>query len=249
MPDKFLWFLTLALFAGLSMNLILRFGIGLRQIAGEDDDWLSDRSGKTGNGVFIVRTGIYFASIMVLWLFFSFLQSVLFLGFFEYILVFPASSLFFTVLQYVAGRLILRTDWRGDLVSRNNFLSDCFFIEDFKGGARGTTGADAGASKGGEQTSHNGVFAGMVGGAPTGAAVFIISGLAGSVAQAATLSLGFSAGAATALLIVGEIRRRSATEAVPARLRGGPLVLITMGLLSLVFTSVAVVFYSVLGTN
>jgi len=261
MPDNFIGFLTLAVFSGLSMNLILSFGIGLRQIAAEDDSARDGAYGKTGGRVFLVRTGIYFASVMILWLFFSLLQTVLFLGFFEYILIFPVSSLFFIVIQSVAKRLVLRTDWRGDIVSRNNFLSDCFFIEgsasaergpsaagssgNDNGGARGTGAAGDGA----DQPPPDNAFSGITGGASIGAALFIILGLAGGAARAATLSFGFAAGAAAAVLITGEIRRRSATEAVPQRLRGGPLVLITMGLLSLVFTSVAAVCYSVLGAN
>jgi len=230
MPDKFAGFLILAVFSGLSMNLVLRFGIGLRRIAAEDDTGL-----KTGGGVFLVRTGIYFASLMILWLFFSLLRQAVFTGFFEYVLVFPAGSLFLTVMRYLAGRLVLKIDWRGETVSRNNFLSECFFLEDKKTGNTPAGGAPAGGAP--------------AGGAPIGAALFVILGLAGSAAQAAALSFGFSAGAALAVMITGEIRRRSAMEAVPPRLRGGPLVLITMGLLSLVFTSVAVAAYAVLGAN
>jgi len=227
MPNKFAWFLTLAVFSGLSMNLILRFGIGLQLIAFEEE---SREPGKNAKWAFLVWTGIYFFSIMLLWLFFSLLQSVLFLGFFEYILIFPVSSLFFTVIEYLARRLVLKTDWRGEIVSRNRFLSDCFFIGSL------ITGAD--------KSTFSGAFSGMV-----GAALFIILGLAGSFAQAAMLSFGFSAGAALAVLIVGEIKRRSTMEAVPDCLRGGPLILVTMGLLSLVFMSAAMVFYAVLGVN
>jgi len=224
MPNKFAWFLTLAVFSGLSMNLVLRFGIGLHRIAFEDD---SRDSGKDAKWVFLVRMGIYFVSVMLVWLFFSFLQSVLFLGFFEYILIFPAVSLYFTVIEYLVKRLVLKTDWRGETVSRNNFISDNFF----SGG--NTAGAD-----------HP-----LLNGAPVGAALFIMLGLAGDIAQAAMFSFGFSAGAALAVLIAGEIRRRSAMEAVPDCLRGGPLILVAMGLLSLVFISAAMVFYAVLGVN
>jgi len=235
MPGKFAWFLTLAVFSGLSMNLILRFGIGLQGIALEDDGGAPFRdSGKTAKQAFLIRPGILFISIILLWLFFSGLQSLLFLGFLEYILIFPVSSLFITGVEYLARRLVLITNWRGETVSRNRFISDYLFIDC----------PDAG------QVSHNGMFSGApIGGAPIGAAVFIILGLAGSFAQAAMLSFGFSAGAALAVLIAGEIRRRSAVEAVPDCLRGGPLVLAAMGLLSLVFISAAVVFYSVLGAN
>jgi electron transport complex protein RnfA len=218
MHGKFVWFLTLAVFSGLSMNLILRFGIGLQRIALEEEP---RDLGENAKWVFFVWPGIYFISVMLLWLFFSVLQSVLFLGFLEYILIFPVTSLLFTAIECLAKRLDLRTGWRGGTVS--------FYLM-----------AEAGG------TAVNGA---PVGGASVGAALFIILGLAGSLAEAAVLSFGFSAGAALSVLTVGEIRRRSAMEAVPRCLRGGPLVFITMGLLSLVCMSAAMVLYAVLGAD
>lgn len=220
MPGKFAWFLILAVFSGLSMNLALRFGIGLQRIAFEED---TRDMGKNAKWVFLVQLGIYFISVMLLWLFFTILQSVLFLGFLEYILIFPVSSLFFTAVEALANRLVLIKDWKGETVSRNNFISDYFL-----------TG----------QSSYKCAFSGM-----TGAALFIILGLAGSFGQAVMLSFGFSAGSALSVLIVGEIRRRSAIETVPECLKGGPLILVAMGLLTLVFISAAMVFYAVLGVK
>jgi len=239
MTGNFAWFLTLAVFSGLSMNLILRFGIDLQRIALAEGAPPRD-SEKNAKRVFVIRPGILFISVLLLWLFFTGVQSVLFLGFLEYILIFPVCSLFFIVIESAARRLILKTNWRGGIDSRNRFISDYLFID----------GPDA------DQSSLNGALAGgapvggaPVGGAPVGAALFVILGLAGSFAQAAMLSFGFAAGSALAVLIAGEIRRRSAMEAVPDCLRGGPLVLVAMGLLSLVFISVATVFYAVLGAN
>jgi len=229
MPGKFTWFLTLAVFSGLSMNLILRFGIGLQRISLDGGAPLRD-SENNAKYVFFIQPGVLFISVMLLWLFFSGVQSVLFLGFLEYILIFPACSLFFVFIEYLARRLVLKTNWRGEIVSRNRIISDYLFID-------GSL-ADA------DQASLNGMFSGMA-----GAALFVILGLAGSFAQAVTLSFGFSAGASLAVMIVGEIRRRSAMQAVPDCLKGGPLVLAAMGLLSLVFISAAAVFYSVLGVN
>jgi len=220
MPNKFAWFLTLAVFSGLSMNLILRFGIGLQRLALEDNSGDSEENAKR---VLYIRPGLLFISCLLLWLFFTGLQSVLFLGFFEYILIFPVCSLYFTAIEYLARRLVLKTNRKGEIVSRNAFISDYLFIDQLK--------ADADQSP------------------PVGAALFVILGLAGSFAQAAMLSFGFAAGSALAVLIAGEIRRRSAMEAVPDCLRGGPLVLAALGLLSLVFISAATVFYAVLGAN
>jgi electron transport complex protein RnfA len=81
----------------------------------------------------------------------------------------------------------------------------------------------------------------------SGTALFIMLNIAGNLAEAAVISLGFVLGIVLAVVIVGEIRRRSAMEAVPRFLRGGPLVLIAMGLLSLIFSSTALMFYEVLG--
>jgi electron transport complex protein RnfA len=81
------------------------------------------------------------------------------------------------------------------------------------------------------------------------AALFVTLSIAGGLAEAIVLSFGFTSGIALALAIAGEIRRRSEMEAVPRFLRGGPLVLVTLGLLSLVFTSAALMFFEVLGAN
>jgi len=213
MHSKIAWFLTLAAFSGLSMNLILRFGIGLQRIAEEEDP---RGAGANGKWVLLIRFGLNFISVMLLWLFFSLLQSWIFSGFLEYIMIFPVCFLFFTVIECLAKRMVLKTGWRGGIVSS--------YLTSESGGA-------------------------AVKGAVTGTALFIILGLAGGIAEAAALSFGFFAGAALAVLIVGEIRRRSEMEAVPRRFRGGPLVLITLGLLSLVCASAAVVFYAVLGAN
>jgi electron transport complex protein RnfA len=241
MPSKFAWFLTLAVFSGLSMNLILRFGIGLQRIALEEvgGGGLRD-SGENAKWVFLVWQGIYFIACLVLWLFFSILQSVLFLGFIEYILIFPVSSLLFTGIEYLARRLLLKTGWRGGVVS--------IFLMAGTGGVSNNAALNGGSSANGG--APGGAFNNAaLNGAMVGAALFIILGLAGGFADAATLSFGFCAGSALAVLIVGEIRRRSAVEAVPHCLRGGPLALIAMGLLSLVCMSAAMVFYAVLGAN
>jgi len=210
MPNKFALFLTLAIFAGMSMNLILRFGIGLQRIASDEEPGYS---GKKAKWMFFVWPGICFISIILLWLFFSALRSVLYLGFLEYIMVFPVSAVYFTAIKYLSKRLINSPDWEA-------FLPDFFLTE---------------------AASDRGV--------PAGAALFITLGLAGNFGEAVTLSFGFSAGAALAVLVIGEIKRRSGMEAVPGFLRGGPLVLVTMGLLSLVITSAAVIFYNVLGAK
>ena len=223
MLNRFALLLTLAIFSGLSMNLILRFGFGLQRISLEGN---SGHSPNISKWAFFLWLCIFFISIIMLWLFFSLVQSVLFLGFFEYFLIFPVSYLFFSFLADLARRLFFGKN-SGESVS----------LDDFCLTANGAFSSGA---------SSNGVFSS---GAMVSTAVFIILGLAGSFADAVVLSLGFSAGIAFAVLIAGEIQRRSGMEAVPRFLRGGPLVLITMGLLSLVFTSAAMMFFNVLGAE
>jgi electron transport complex protein RnfA len=74
------------------------------------------------------------------------------------------------------------------------------------------------------------------------AALFITLNVASGFVEAAVLCFGFSIGMLLALLILGEIRRRSMMEAAPLFLRGGPLMLVSMGFLSLVFSSAAFIF-------
>jgi len=195
----------LAVFSGLSMNLILQFGLALKRVAFET---------TVGRERLLAGMGILFASIMLLWLIFSFARSVIFLGFLEYMLIFPASSLVFSVFEYLTDHFILKEDWEG--AGRK----DAFFLNNA-----------------------------LSGGALIGAALFITLNVANGFLEAMVLSLGFSSSTALVFVIVGEIRRRSGMEAVPRWLRGGPLALIAMGLLSLIFSSGALMLFGVLGTG
>jgi electron transport complex protein RnfA len=79
------------------------------------------------------------------------------------------------------------------------------------------------------------------------ASLFLSLRLAVSLEDALVLSLGFSLGALAAALILREISKRSSLEAVPGTFRGAPLALISMGLLSLIFSSVSAIFLRALG--
>jgi len=76
---------------------------------------------------------------------------------------------------------------------------------------------------------------------------FICINIAKNFSQAFVLSLGFSTGIFLVNLIVREIRKRAALEAVPVFMRGKPLVLVTMGLLSLVFSTASLLLFRVIG--
>jgi electron transport complex protein RnfA len=81
----------------------------------------------------------------------------------------------------------------------------------------------------------------------TAAALFLTHHLASNFSEAAVLAFGFAFGVLLSLLILGEIRRRSEMEAVPRFLRGSPLMLISMGLLSLIFSGAALILFRAIG--
>jgi hypothetical protein len=60
------------------------------------------------------------------------------------------------------------------------------------------------------------------------------------------LALACSGGALLAAVVIAEVRKRSHRESLPAGLRGNPVTLISMGLLSLVFSASAVIILKVL---
>jgi len=81
----------------------------------------------------------------------------------------------------------------------------------------------------------------------TAAALFITLNIANSILDAFSLSFGFSFGVILSFLILGEIQKRAALEAVPVFLRGNSLILISVGLLSLVFSAASILMYRVFG--
>ena len=205
MISGFAWIIMLAVFSGLSLNLILQFGLGLKEIA------LAQHSEHTKPGVKrqLVQMGIFFLTILVLWLLISTIRSILPLGFLEYVMLFPLCLLVFSRLINVANRIILK----------NEAPQDDYYV----------TGSM------------------YTGGVLCGTGLFLTLSIAGNLLEAAVLSLGFTLGITLVILLVNEIRRRSEIEAVPHFLRGGPLMLITLGLLSLVFSSAALMLYQTLG--
>ncbi|MDR1505531.1 MAG: hypothetical protein LBI67_00340 [Treponema sp.] len=71
------------------------------------------------------------------------------------------------------------------------------------------------------------------------AALFLTTQLAVTPAEALLFSLAFSGGALAAYFIIKEIQKRSFWEAIPHGLRGSPILLVSMGLLALVFYAAA----------
>ena len=85
-------------------------------------------------------------------------------------------------------------------------------------------------------SSYNGLSA---------AALFLTLHFALSLTDALLLSLIFSAGGLLTFLIIKEIQKRSFLESIPYRLRGTPVLLISMGLLTLVFSAASVLFLKI----
>jgi electron transport complex protein RnfA len=187
--------LMLAVFSGLSMNLILQCGLGMRSAAG------AAASADEQRNYLPARMGLMFLTVLILWLIFSLFLVSFSWGGFEYIVLFPAASLVYSSLEYLASRFVLQR----------------------RIGGRGV----------------GGIFA--------GAALFITLNTAGNFIEAAALLLGFAAGILLANAIISEIRRRATMEAIPRFLRGSPIALVSMGLLSLIFGSAALMFFRALG--
>ena len=78
------------------------------------------------------------------------------------------------------------------------------------------------------------------------ASLLISLAVADNMADAFILSLFFAIGNLIAMLILNEIRRRSFLEWVPQYLRGSPLILISIGLLSLIAASAAGMLFKIL---
>jgi len=83
----------------------------------------------------------------------------------------------------------------------------------------------------------------------TAAAVFICVNIANNIIEALILSFGFTFGIFLVNLIIREIRKRASLETVPVYLRGNPLVLIALGLLSLVFTAASLLFFRMISAG
>jgi electron transport complex protein RnfA len=213
---------ALAVFSGLSLNLILQFGLGINAVTGE-----GAAEGKGDGDFSLPKWGMLFLSTLILWFVFSYIFISPAFGFLESFLLFPASVAVTlslgSFLPYVfrSGRLFkfFPPDFRKLFLELKNFNL-----------------AKAGHEK--FLSLYNGLVL---------AALFLTLRLALSFLEALVLILGFFLGCIAAALILREIRKRSSLEAVPRILRGSPLTLISMGLLSLIFSSVSAILLRVLG--
>jgi electron transport complex protein RnfA len=187
----------LGIISGLSLNLIVHFGLGI-QYRG-----FSDEKRERFYGIPVIQGGILFLSVPLLWFFFSYIIFPLSLGFLEYIILFPLCVLVCMGLEAAVNRFFPQ------ILPESRLFAPV--------------------------SAYNGLVP---------VALVMSFCLASSLMDVIVLSLGFYGGLLLAVLILKELRKRSSLEAVPERLRGTPLMLISMGLLSLIFSSVGTILMS-----
>jgi electron transport complex protein RnfA len=200
--------LGLAVFSGLSLNLLLQLALGTVAVIREDGN-----ATETNCEIPLVQLGILFFSVIFLWVLFRLALPDFVRGFSEIFLYFPFSALVCAGFELLFDKLFPR-----------------FFPLSFP--------KFAGKKK---VFSAVTAYEGLV-----PAALMITSIVAGSFIDSLTMALFFTLGNLMAMLIINEIRRRSTLEWIPKYLRGSPLILITMGLLSLVFAAAAGICFNIL---
>ena len=187
-------FVFLVIFSAFTMNLTLQCALGINAEAG-----------NSGRLTTLIKLGIIFIAVIILWSVFSRLLSSIISGIFIYVLLFPVSSMVYDGLEFLVFHYIFK----------RNPQDECSVS--FPGGI-------------------------------TAAALFICVNIANSFMEAVSLSFGFAAGTMLVFLILGEISRRAVLESVPRFLRGKPLVLISMGMLSLIFSTASLLLFRMIGS-
>jgi len=201
--------MILAVFSGLSLNLLLQFALGT---AGAAADKLHNGD-KVPRELPLIQLGFLFISVFFLWIFFNFFFPSKWRGFLEYFLYFPVSALLCMGLELLGDRVIPslseKTSWPVDRIKK---VYSAF-------------------------TAYDGLVL---------FALVITSFVARNFTDAFFLAFFFAVGNMVAMLILNEIRRKSALERIPRYLRGSPVVLISMGLLSLISAFVAGICFKIL---
>ena len=181
----------LAVFAGLSVNLILEFALG------------ADQAGK-GKGLPVSQIFCLFVSVLFLWTIYRYVLIFFPWEFVVFLLFFPLSVLVCLGFETLEKRFFPNTE-------RDRSFSAL--------------------------TAYEGLIP---------ASLFLTVNLASTFLDALVLSLFFALGCFMAIFILREITRRSSLEEIPHWLRGPPLTLISMGLLSMIFSSAAWICYKIL---
>jgi electron transport complex protein RnfA len=221
---------ALAVFSGLSLNLLLHFGLGIRELVDlADSGSISPAHKREWGGIASPGWIVVFLTALLLWFFFTSVLMPPAFGFLESFLLLPATLLVSTALNLVfayffpGGKITLHPGVR---LAPPSFAFRRLIESAGLGG---------------------GLFSGSSCNGLALASLFMTLRLAVKAVEALALTLGFSLGALLAAMILREIKRRSSLEAAPEPLRGAPLTLISMGLLSLIFSSVSAILLRILG--
>ena len=201
--------LGLAVFSGLSLNLLLQFALGTVAVIREADNDVAE----TNREIPFVQLGILFFSVVFLWVLFRLALPDFVRGFSEIFLYFPFSALVCAGLEVLFDRLFPRFFplLFPKILGKKKIFSAV--------------------------TAYEGLVP---------ASLMITSIVAGSFVDTLIMALFFTLGNLMAMLIINEIRRRSTLEWIPRYLRGTPLILVTMGLLTLIFAAAAGICFNIL---
>ena len=182
-------FIVLAVFSVFSFNLVLKFGLGTKEI-------FENRKYPVTNCLFQWLT--MFIVVFVSWLIFTFVLSPLTLGFFEYFLLFPL-----TVFLAVSLENMLPVTFQKNLTQNKEDSA---------------------------YSSYSGLIL---------TALILTLRLADTTSDALILSFGFSTGVFLSIILLRTIKIRIKTEKIMPVFSEQPLLLTSMALLSLVFSSIA----------
>lgn len=189
--------LVLFIYSAFTINLVLQCALGIKGVVESKNHFIVSS---------LVKLGLVFVSVILLWVFFSRIIFSVISGPLLYILIFPVSSMAYSGFEYIIFRYLLKKDAKHESVI------------DFPDGI-------------------------------TAVSVFICVNISRNFFETAVLSFGFSSGIFLVNIIICEIRTRASLEAVPVFLRGKPLILVTMGLLSLVFSTASVLLFKMMGVQ
>jgi electron transport complex protein RnfA len=157
------------------------------------------------------RVFVVFISTLLLWHFFVYVLFPLTLGFVIYFFAFPLCFLLYFIFTKIAGFVVQKPDEHGS----------------------------SGYSKKDYALSNEQYMRAAGGSMYILAALMLTFKFALGSLDALFMAGGFSCGILLSMLALQSIRKRIAKENVPLTLRGLPLMLITTGLLSLVFSALA----------
>jgi electron transport complex protein RnfA len=199
---------SLAVFSGLSLNLLLQFAFGTKGAAG-------DTHHKTGERKKLpfIQLGILFISVLVLWVFFNIILPGHWEGFSEFFLFFPCSALVCMGFEFLIEQVLPK-----------------IFPQKFPKPKTGKKTFSA-------LTAYDCLVP---------ASLMITSAAAESFAGVFVIALFFALGNLVAMMVLNEIRRKSTMEWLPRYLRGSPLIIISMGLISFISASVAGICFRIL---